>query len=301
MEDHRLKAFCLVVEMKSFSRAAEAKFMTQSAMSHLIKNLEDELGVKLLNRQGKTVTPTPAGRLFYEYAIQILELYKKMENDVYGLVHKVKGPLPIGASPTAAIYLLPQVFYSFSKNYPEVQIEVSVSNTESIINRLYEGMIDIGIIEGNPQKTTIHLEEIAEDEMVIIASDENPLSKKKPLTSHDLMSQPFIMPEPGSGTRELVDNFLRALGIEPGNIKVLMTLGNPELIVRMVQSGMGISFVSKWSVFSAIKDGSIKLLPITGKRLKRKFYLISLHEAPSTIAARTFKEFLKEYKFFMPF
>ena len=126
MEDHRLKAFCLIVEMKSFSKAAESKFMTQSAISHLVKNLEDELGVKLLNRQAKNVTPTPAGKLFYDYAKQILDLYKKVENDVYSLVHKVKGPLTIGASPTVAIYLLPEVLYSFTKHYPEVQIEVSV-------------------------------------------------------------------------------------------------------------------------------------------------------------------------------
>ncbi len=301
MEDHRLKAFCLIVETKSFSKAAEAKFMTQSAMSHLIKNLEDELGVKLLNREVKTVTPTPAGRLFYDYAIQILDLYKKMENDVYDLVHKVKGPLTIGASPTVATYFLPQVFYSFSKTYPEVQIKVSVSNTESIIDYLHEGIIDVGIVEGIPQKTTIHREEIADDEMVIIASDENPLSTKKPLTPQDFLSQPFIIPETGSGTRELVDDYLRAMGIDSGNVKVSMTIGNPELIVRMVQSGMGISFVSKWSVFSAIKDGSIKLLHIAGKKLRRKFYLISLRDEPSTVAARTFREFLKEYKFFVPF
>jgi DNA-binding transcriptional LysR family regulator len=300
MEDHRLKAFCLIVETKSFSKAAQAKFMTQSAMSHLIKNLEDELGVKLLNREAKTVTPTPAGRLFYDYALQILDFYKRMENDVYDLVQKVKGPLTIGASPTVATYFLSQVFYSFSKTYPEVQIRVSVSNTESIIDYLYEGNIDVGIVEGIHQKTTIYYEVIAEDEMVIIASDENPLSTKKPLTPQDLLSQPFIMPETGSSTRKLVDDYLRSFGIDPGNINVSMTLGNPELIVRMVQSGTGISFISKWSVFSAIKDGSIKLLH-TGKRLRRKFYLVSLREEPSTVAAKTFREFLKEYKFFVPF
>jgi DNA-binding transcriptional LysR family regulator len=300
MEDHRLKAFCLIVETKSFSKAAEAKTMTQSAMSHLIKNLEHELGVKLLTREAKAVTPTPAGRLFYDYAKEILDLYKKMENDVYGLVHKVKGPLAIGASPTVATYFLPQVFYSFSKTYPEVQIKVSVSNTESVINSLCEGIIDIGIVEGIPQKTTIHREEIAEDEMVIIASDENPLSTKKPLTPRDLLSQPFIMPETGSGTREIVDDYLRTLGIDPANILVSMTLGNPELIVRMVQSGTGISFVSKWSVFSAIKDGSIKLLH-TGKRLRRKFYLVSARKEPLTITTKVFREFIREYKFFIPF
>jgi DNA-binding transcriptional LysR family regulator len=301
MEDNRLKTFCLIVEKKSFSKAAEACFITQSAVSHLIKNLEDELGVKLLNRESKTVTLTPAGRLFYEHAIQILENYKKMENDVYDLVHKVKGPLVIGASPTAATYLLPQVFYSFSKDYPEVQIKVSVSNTEAIIDHLYAGIIDVGIVEGNIKKATITVEEIAEDEMVIIASDENPLTKKKPLTPHDLISQPFIMPEAGSVTRELVDDFLHAAGIELGNIKISMTLGNPELIVRMVQTGIGISFISKWSVFSAIKDGSIKLLNVAGKRLKSKFYLVSLSKEPSTIVEKTFRKFIKEYRFFIPF
>ncbi len=301
MEDHRLKAFCLVVELKSFSKAAEAKFMTQSAMSHLIKSLEDELGVKLLNRHSKTVTPTPAGRLFYDHAKKILEQYKKMENDVYNIVSKIKGPLHIGASTTAAAYLLPQVFYSFSKTYPEVTIELAVSNTEKIINGIHEGRIDIGIVEGNIKNTSAFLEETADDEIVIIASDDNPLTKKKTLMPHDLMSQPFIMPETGSGTREVIDDFLYAAGINPEDLKVAMTAGSPELIVQMVQSGMGISFVSKWSVFRAIKDGSIRVLNVSGKRLRRKFYLISPEKEPLTITARTFKEFIKGYRFFIPF
>jgi len=301
MEDHRLKAFCLVVELKSFSKAADAKFMTQSAMSHLIKNLEDELGVKLLNRHSKTVAPTPAGRLFYEHARKILEQYKIMKNDVYNIVSKIKGPLHIGASTTAAAYLLPQVFYSFLKTYPEVTIEITVSNTEKIINDINEGRADIGIVEGNIKNPGVLLEDIAEDEIVIIASDDNSLTKKKSLMPHDLISQPFIMPEIGSGIREVIDDFLYAAGINPEDIKMAMTAGSPELIVQMVQAGMGISFVSKWSVFRAIKDGSINVLNVSGKRLRRKFYLISLENEPSTIAARTFKKFVKEYRFFIPF
>ncbi len=301
MEDHRLKAFCLVVELKSFSKAAEAKFITQSAMSHLIKNIEDELGVKLLNRHSKTVTPTSAGRLFYEHAKKILEQYKMMKDDVYGIVSKIKGPLHIGASTTAAAYLLPQVLYSFSKTYPDVIIEITVSSTEKIINDIYEGRIDMGVVEGNIKNTSAFLEEIADDEIVIIASDDNPLTKKKTLMPHDLISQPFIMPETGSGTKEVIYDFLHEVGINPEDLKVAMTAGSPELIVQMVQAGMGISFVSKWSVFRAIKDGSINVLNVSGKRLMRKFYLISLENEPSTIAARTFKEFVKEYRFFILF
>ncbi|MCL4491960.1 MAG: selenium metabolism-associated LysR family transcriptional regulator [Nitrospirae bacterium] len=301
MEDHRLKAFCLIVETGSFSKAAGAKFMTQSAMSHLIRSLEDELGVKLLNRQGKAVTPTPAGRLFYGHAQQILERYKKMEDDIYVFARKVKGPLYIGASTTAATYLLPQVFYSFSRNHPEVRIELSVSNTEQIINKLHEGRIDVGIVEGNIKDARIFSEEIAEDEIVIIASDDNPLAGKKTLTAHDFLSQPFIMPETGSGIREFLDDFLHALKVDPKNIKISMTLGNQELIVQMVQSGMGISFVSKWSVFRAIKDGSVKLLHISNRKLRRKFYLVGLEKEPATMVVRTFREFISGYRFFVPF
>ena len=301
MEDHRLKAFCLVVEMKSFSKAAEAKFMTQSAMSHLIKNLEDEMGVKLLNRSGKTVTPTPAGRLLYDHAKKILDDYKVMENGIYNLVKKVKGLLYIGATTTVATYLLPQVFYDFSKNYPEVQLNLSVSNTEKIINELQQGKIDIGIVEGNVKDTRIVLEEIAEDEIVLIASDDNPLTKEKHVTPHDLISQPFIMPEAGSGIREFIDDFLRMMKIDPQEINALITLGDPELLVHMVQSGLGISFVSKWSIFRAIKDGAIKLLTMPGKRLYRKFYLARFDKEPSSMVARTFLEFVKGYRFFIPF
>jgi LysR family transcriptional regulator, transcriptional activator of the cysJI operon len=301
MEDHRLKAFCLVVEMKSFSKAAESKFMTQSAISHLIKNLEDELGVKLLNRETKSVIPTPAGKLFYDYARQILELYKKMENDVYELVRKVKGTLSMGATPTAATYLLPQVFYNFSKQYPEVQIEVSVSNTEKIINNLYEGKIDIGIVEGKIRNSKVYSEEIAEDEIVIIASDDDLLLKKQPLTAKDLITQQLIMPEVGSGIREFIDDFFIDAKIDTKDIRVAMTLANPELVVQMVQAGIGISFVSKWSVFKAIKDGSIKLLNISDKKLKRNFYLVTIDKEPLTITGKTFWDFTRNFRFFMPF
>ncbi|HEX8947364.1 MAG TPA: selenium metabolism-associated LysR family transcriptional regulator [Dissulfurispiraceae bacterium] len=301
MEDHRLRAFCLIVETGSFSKAAEAKFMTQSAMSHLIKSLEDEIGVKLLNRNGKSVTPTSAGRLFYGHALRILEHYGEMESDIYVLARKVKGPLSIGASMTAATYLLPQAFYEFSREYPEVRIDLSVSNTEQVISKLYEGKMDIGIVEGNIKDAKVFSEAIAEDEIVIIASDDHPLAGKKTLSVRDVASQPFIMPEAGSGTREFIDDYLHALKIDPRALNVSMTLGTPELIIRMVQSGVGISFVSKWSVFRAIKEGSLKLLRVSDKKLRRRFYLVSPGRESSSAVVRAFREFIKGFKFFVPF
>ena len=301
MEDSRLKAFCLIVEMKSFSKAAEAAFVTQSAMSHLIKNLEDELGGKLLNRSGKTVTPTSAGKILYEHAKKILEDYRAMENDVYNVVKRIKGPLYLGASTTVSKYLLPQVLYDFSKNFPEVQINLSVSSTEKMISELHQGGIDIAIVEGNIGDKKIVFKEIARDEIVLITSDNNILTKKKSVTPEDLLHQPYIMPEAGSGMREFIDEFLNMMKIDLQDINVIMTLSDPELIVRLVQSGIGIAFVSKWSIFKTMTDETIKLLKISRKRLYRKIYLIGLNKELSTMAARTFLEFVKGYRFFIPF
>jgi DNA-binding transcriptional LysR family regulator len=301
MEDHRLKAFCLVFEMRNFSKAAEAKLMSQSAMSHLIKNLEEELGVRLFVRQGKTVVPTSMGRLFYDHASKILEQYKQMDNDLNAAANLIKGPLHIGASTTVASYLLPQVFYAFSKLYPDIRIELTVSNIEKIIDDLLQGKSEFGIVEGSIKNASIISKEIAEDEIVIIASDDNPLARKKTVTPGDLESERFIMPEIGSGMREFVEDIFREAGIAPEKIKISMTLGSPELITQMVKSGTGISFVSKWSVFQAVRDGSIRVLNLPGKRLRRKFYLISMEQQPSTAVTRAFAEFIRKYRFFVPF
>jgi len=301
MEDHRLKAFCLVVEMKSFSKAAEAKLLTQSAMSHLVRNLENELGVKLLNRQAKKVVPTSAGKLFYDHAKVILEQFQKMEDDVCALMQRVKGSLSMGADASAAAYLLPQVLYSFSREYPEVKVHLSVASTEKIVNDLNESTIDLGIIGGTVKNSSVFTEDIAEDEIIVIASDDNPLARKKALSSEDLLSQPFILPEAGSGTMDLIEGFFLRMGMDLQRVRVCMTLGNPDLIVQMVQSGIGISFVSKWSVFKAIQAGNIRILPVPGPKLRRKIYLVSPNKETTTMVAKTFRNFLRRYRFFMPF
>lgn len=287
--------------MKSFSQAARAKFITQSAMSHLIKGLEDEMGVKLFTRYPKTVEPTPAGRLFYFHARAILEQYRQMEEEVLSLSNRVKGPLLLAASPTVAAHLLPQVLYDFSRRYPEVHINLSVGNTEEIIAKVRSGEEDMGIVEGKiKEESGVWAEKIAEDEIVVIASDANPLAKKRAVTALDLLSQPFIMPEPGSGLRELIVDYLRLLAIQPEDISVAMTIGSSELIIRMAQSNLGIAFASRWSLFKALKESSLKILKVSQKGLERGFYLVSAEKEPSTMTARAFGDFIRGYRFFAP-
>lgn len=301
MEDHRLKSYCLVVETKSFSRAAQAKHMTQSAMSRLVKGLEDELGVKLLLREGKTVTPTPEGKIFYDHAKKLLEGYVRLEQDISSAAGTARGSLRLGSSRTPAFHLLSQALYDFSKNHPEIRIDLTIARTVGVLRELRERRIDIGIVESLDIDEKLFAEVFAEDEIVLIAPENHNLAKKKSLTLQDLITQPFIMPGLGSGTRALVDNFLEGQGIDARRLNVRMTVGSPEFVVHMVQAGLGVAFASKWSVFSAVKEGTVTVLRLPGKKILRKFYLVTIDRDPASATARTFKGFIKQHRFFVPF
>jgi DNA-binding transcriptional LysR family regulator len=301
MEDHRLKSYCLVVETKSFSRAAQAKHMTQSAMSRLVKHLEDELGATLLHRKGKVIVPTPEGKLFYEHCKKILENYARMEQDLNSATRAAKWVLRLGASKTPAAHFLPRIVYDFSIANPGIRIDLTVCTTSSVLRDLHDGRIDAGLVEGAIRDETVSADSVAEDELVLIAPENHALTKKKIVTIQDLTSATFILPDQGSGTRELIDLFFREAGLEAGNVKVRMTLGSPELIVQMVQAGLGIAFASKWSVFAAVKEGTVKVLEVQGRKMKRHFYFIGNKRGPASNAGSTFSEFLKAYRFFIPF
>jgi DNA-binding transcriptional LysR family regulator len=301
MEDHRLKSYCLVVETKSFSRAAQAKHMTQSAMSRLVKGLEDELGVKLLLREGKTVTPTPVGKIFYEHAKKLLEGYVRLEQDISSAAGTARGSLRLGSSRTPAFHLLSQALYDFSKNHPEIRIDLTIARTVGVLRELRESRIDIGIVESLDIDQKLFAETFAEDEIVLIAPENHHLATKKSLALQDLITQPFILPGTGSGTRALVDNFFEGQGIDARRLNVRMTVGSPEFVVQMVQAGLGVAFASKWSVYSAVKEGTVKVLRLPGKKLLRKFYLVTIDPEPASATARTFKEFIKQHRFFVPF
>src|SRR5271169_1444949 len=229
MEDHRLKSYCLVVETKSFSRAAQSKHMTQSAMSRLVKNLETELGVKLLRREGKVIALTPEGQLFYDQAKKILEEYAKIEQDLIAATGEAKALLRLGASTTPALYLLPQVIYNFTKAHVGIRIDLSVSMTETILRDLRDKRIDLGIIEEMVTDQAVSQEAIAEDEIVIIAPENHHLTERKTVTIQNLSSEIFILPERGSGTREHIDTFFHDAGLDARRLKIGMTLGSPEL------------------------------------------------------------------------
>ena len=176
-----------------------------------------------------------------------------------------------------------------------------IARTETVLRKLREGQIDMGIVESLGIDEKFFAEALAEDEIVLIGPENHPLAAKKTIVFQDFMTQSFILPGSGSGTRALVDDFFKAQGIDMRRLNVRMTVDGPEFVVQMVQAGLGIAFASKWSVFSAVKEGTVKLLPMTGKKILRKFYLVTKDREPSSAAAQIFKEFIKQHRFFIPF
>jgi DNA-binding transcriptional LysR family regulator len=298
IEDHRLRAFCLVVELKSFSKAAAAKFMTQSAMSHLIRSLEQDLGEKLLLRDTRSVIPTPAGKVLYAHAQEILKHYLGIDEDICALTTKVSGTLGIVSTRSIADNLLPEVIYSFSRSYQDVAIDISIANTEQVIRTISEGNADAGFFEGIIRELPPHAEAIRTDEIVLIASDSHPLARAESITPEQIAGQAFLMPEAGSGIRECAEMCLRSLGLTPKQFSIAMTIGDPLLLIKMVRAGVGIAFVSKYAATQAFRDGSVVRLPITKKRLTRKLYLMV--NPGSSLLARTFKKYVREFRFFRP-
>jgi DNA-binding transcriptional LysR family regulator len=282
--------------MKSFSKAAAEKFMTQSAMSHLIRSLEQEVGVRLLLRDSRSVTPTAAGKLFYAHAREILSHYRKIDEDICALTTQTRGELHIACTRIIADSLLPEVFFSFRQSYPEISLTVSIDRTERVIQHVAEGTVDIGFFEGIVKGMPAYAEKITSDELVLIASDNSALAGVQALSAAEICREPFILPETGSGLRECIDVYLRSIGGGPEKIKVAMTAGDPALVVKMVQAGLGISLVSKRSALRALQDGSVVQLVSARKKLTRGFYLVMRPEAP--LLPRTFRKFIRQYRFF---
>jgi DNA-binding transcriptional LysR family regulator len=296
MDDHRLKVFCTVAETKSFSKASEIIHLTQPAVSLQIQALEEIYETKLFDRSSSTVTLTPAGEILYKYAKQILSLYAQVEKEIATLTGLIKGSVRLGASTTIANYLLPSVISDFKKRNNRVRFHLLIGNTKRIVDHLNNGIISFGLVEGDVSKFKIKAEKVLKDELVVIVSPEHPFSNRKNISVSEFVKEPFILREEGSGTRQIIENYLLKYGISVSDLNVTAVLGGTEAIKEAVEDGTGISIVSKWAVRREVSRGTLKMLPLKEERLLRDFSLIYRNTTFSS-AESEFLEYLKRYEY----
>ncbi len=296
MDDHKLKVFCTVAETRSFSKASEIIHLTQPAVSLQIQALEERYEVKLFDRSSATVTLTPAGEILYKYAKEILSLYANAESEIAAMTGLFKGSVRVGASTTIANYILSSVITEFKKINKKVQFYLIIGNTKRIVELLNNGSISYGLVEGDVSRYRLKSERFLEDELVVITSPDHPFANKKQVSVKELINEPFILREEGSGTRQVIETYLLKHGITFNDMNLTLILGGTEAIKDAVQNGAGISIVSKWAVRKEIARKTLRMLSIKEERFTRDFSLINRNTVLRA-AEKEFLEYLKKFPY----
>ncbi len=262
MADRRLQVFHAVARQLSFTKAAEQLFMTQPAVTFQIKQLEEHLNTRLFERSHGRIALTPAGELVYSYAERILTLSEELETRVGELTGAISGPLLLGASTTVAEFYLPQILGEFKAMHPHVQAHMTVANSETVATRVADHSLDVGLIESSLHQNGVQADVICDDVLVLVCSPAHRLAKARTVSACDVAAEPFVSREPGSGTREVSDQFFQGNKIAPEAINVVMELGSPEAIKGVVETGLGVSILSRATVAKEIKLGVLVAVPL---------------------------------------
>ncbi|MHB1405557.1 MAG: LysR family transcriptional regulator [Desulfitobacteriaceae bacterium] len=288
-----LKVFITVVDKKNFSRAADELFISQPSVSLHIRNLENEFNAKLLNRSPKQVEPTESGRILYEQAKQILLLYNKAKEEIDQLRNIVKGSLKIGASFTIGEYFLPRLMAEYAAQYPYVDIEVIIANTEEVIQALRTNQLHIGLVEGKVPYTDLQIDKFMEDEMILVVPPKHSLARHEEVEPEHLHDQVWILREHGSGTRMFSDYVREDYKLR---VKRSFVFSSSQGVKEAVAAGLGIALVSRLIVQRELASGELVGLRIKGPRIIRRFVIISLPTVANSKALEVFKEKITAYQ-----
>jgi DNA-binding transcriptional LysR family regulator len=231
--------------------------MTQPAVTFQIRQLEEDFNTRLFDRGHNRISLTEAGQRVFEFSARIIALYEEMEESVRELTGEITGALTVGASTTIAEYLLPSLLGRFKERYPEMQIRLTVTNTEGVVHLVEENEIDLGVVEGGVSNKQLLVETCLIDELVVIAPPAHEFAACTSVTTRQLVGLPFVFRETGSGTREVVANFLAAQGLSERDLNKSLELGSPEAIKGAVEAGMGVSIVSRAIIGKELQLGTL--------------------------------------------
>jgi len=294
MADRRLQVFHTVARLLSFTKAAEHLHMTQPAVTFQVRQLEEHFNTRLFDRTHNRISLTEAGQKVYEYADRIFELYGEMENAVREMTGDISGVVSIGASTTIAEYMLPALLGDFRRKYPEVNVQLKVSNTEGIVHMVESNTIDLGVVEAPVVNKSLVVETCRMDELVAIVPPGHPLADRETVDIHELLKHPYICREEGSGTREVIQDYFKANGVEPGEVSICMELGSPEAVKGAVEAGMGVSIVSRATIHKELQLGTLRALTLE-PRLERPFSFVHQKQKFRHLAMEELLEFARIY------
>jgi len=262
MADRRLQVFHTVARVMSFTKAAETLHMTQPAVTFQVKQLEEFFNTRLFDRTHNKITLTDAGKVVYDYSEKILDNYEQMNTEVRELTGEVTGSLIIGASTTIAEYMLPQLLGAFKKQFEDINIRLQVGNTEAIVSMVENNMIDLGVVEAPVYNKNLEVNVCRLDEMMLICPANHALANRDKVSIEQIRKYGYISREEGSGSRAVIDNYIREQGLTYSDLKVVMELGSPEAVKMSVESDVGLAIVSKTTIRKELALGTLKAIPL---------------------------------------
>ncbi len=262
MADRRLQVFHTVARLLSFTKAAETLHMTQPAVTFQVRQLEEHFNTRLFDRTHNRISLTDAGVRVNEYAERIFQLYGEMENSIREMTGEISGAVTIGASTTVAEYMLPSLLGDFKEKYPEVNLHLKVSNSEGIVSMVENNTIDLGVVESPVANKNLMVEICKYDQLVVIMPPNHPLAERRQVSFKDILQYPFICREEGSGTREVISEYLGSMSCCDRDLNIVMELGSPEAIKGAVEAGMGLSVVSSATIQKELKLGTLVSIPL---------------------------------------
>jgi DNA-binding transcriptional LysR family regulator len=286
MADRRLQVFHTVARLLSFTKAAEVLHMTQPAVTFQVRQLEEHFNTRLFDRTHNRISLTDAGKTVFASADRIFELYAEMENAVREMTGEISGALAIGASTTIAEYMLPTLLGDFKERYPDVNIHLKVSNSEGIVSMVENNTIDLGVVESPVGNKNLVVEHCKRDQLFAIVPPGHPLAGAGMVTFECLLEYPFICREEGSGTREVINDYLNLQQDCHSVLKISMELRSPEAVKGAVEAGMGVSVVSGATIQKELRLGTLVALnldppldrPFSFVHQKQKFRLRVMEE-----------------------
>jgi len=293
MADRRLQVFHAVAKHLSFTKGAEALFMTQPAVTFQIKQLEEQLNTRLFDRAQGRISLTPTGQLAFEYAERILAMSAELDTRLKEISGQLGGPLLIGASTTIAEYLLPQILGEFKARCPAVVPRLFVANSEAVQDRVGDRALDLGFIEGDSHLPSLVTDVCCDDELQVVCAPSHPLARMKTVAPQSLTEHAYVSREPGSGTREVIDHYLQKAGVPPDTLQVVMELGSPEAIKGLVATGLGFAIMSRATVVKETRLGLLVQIPLS-PRLNRHLSVVYPKERFHSRLVHGFVQFAKE-------
>jgi DNA-binding transcriptional LysR family regulator len=290
-----LETFCRVAALKSFSRAADDLFLTQPTVSGHILYLERFLSLRLFDRTGREIRLTKAGEVFLRYASKILTVRKDLLNALSEFSQGIRGELSLGASTIPGEYLLPRLMGDFKREHPRFTLSLKISDTKNIVHELLQGHIEFGLIGAKVDHPSLHYEKFEEDEIIVIAPSDHPLTRERSVGFEDLLREPWIIREEGSGTQMTVERVLRKKGKSLKDFNVAIEMGSTSSVKEGVKAKLGLAFISRRAVEEELNRNLFSSITLEGvESISRQIYIVSQRGKTLSPAGMEFLRFLKK-------